>query len=114
MTRALRLLALFTTLFVVSVRFLSGFPAVDCLALALSGGGAIELCPASEEPREEDTLAPVATDDADDGADALIAPAPLRVRLRPYGELPSAKCGALAVERALASHAPSLERPPRA
>lgn len=114
MTRALRLLALITTLFVVSVRFLSGFPALDCLALALSGDGAIEFCPASDEPRDEDTLAPVAMDDVDDDADALIAPTPLRVRLRPSGEPPAAKCGVLAVDRALASHAPSLERPPRA
>jgi len=108
-------LALFTTLFVVSVRFVGGFPwAADGLALALDVGSASEVCPASDEPREQDTLAPVAMDDSDDSSDAVIAPSPLHVRVLAYGEPPAKKCGVMAVERALASHAPSLERPPRA
>ncbi len=113
MTRALRILALFTAVFVVSVRFLGAFPvAAECVALA--AGGATEVCPASDEPREEDTLAPVAMEDSDDGSDALIAPSPLRVRLLTAGEPTGNKCGVLAADRALASHAPSLDRPPRA
>ena len=113
MTRALRFLALFTALFVVAVRSLGGFPLVaECGALMVSG--ASELCPASDEPREEDTLAPVTMDDSDDSVDALITPAPVRVRLLTYREPSAAECGVLAEERALPSHAPSLDRPPRA
>lgn len=113
MTRALRFLALITALFVVSVRCLGGFPlVVECGSLVAAG--ALELCPASDEPREQDTLAPVAMDDSDDGCDALITPSTPRVRLLSYGEPSGAECGALASERALASHARGLERPPRA
>lgn len=76
--------------------------------------GADQLCPASGEPREEDTLAPVATSDADDGVDAVIAPAQPRIRLLKDAYGSGAHCGASAAERALASHARGLERPPRA
>jgi len=111
-TGALRFLALFAALFVVSVRCLSGFPsAVVCTALPALG--ASELCPASDEPREHDSLAPVAVDDSDDANDPLITPSPLRVRLLTDAEPSGAERGVLASDRALASHAPSLERPPR-
>ena len=112
-TRALRFLALFTALFVVSVRCLSGFPlAAGCVAL--SDATALEFCPASDEPREDDTLAPVAIDDSDDGADAVLAPSEPRIRLLTHGGATGQECGALAAARALPSHAPSLDRPPRA
>ncbi|MEI9940681.1 MAG: hypothetical protein WDO69_25995 [Pseudomonadota bacterium] len=112
MTRALRFLALFTALFVVTVRCLSGL-SLPSACVAVPEAGATEVCPASDQPREEDTLAPVAMDDADDGADALIAPTPPHIRLLAHGEASAADCGALAADRALPSHAPSLERPPR-
>jgi hypothetical protein len=74
----------------------------------------IECSPASDQPREQDALAPVAIDDSDDGSDALIAPAPPRVRLLTYGESAGSERRPWVSERALMSHAPSLERPPRA
>ena len=111
--RALRFLALFTAFFVVTVRCLSGFPLpAACMALPEVGGS--ELCPASDAPREQDTLAPVAVDDADDGADAAIAASGARIRLLTHDQASATDCGASAAERALPSHAPSLERPPRA
>lgn len=113
MTRALRFLALITALFVVSVRCLSGFPLTVACA-ALPGFGAAQLCPLSDEPREEDTLAPVVMDDSDDGADGVITPAQPRIRLLSYGGSSGAECGAWAADLALASHARDLERPPRA
>ena len=111
-TRALRFLALFTAFFVVSVRCLSGFPQV-LTCVAPSTFGVTQACPPSEDPREEDSLAPVAVDDSDDDADPVVAPSPPRIRLLREGVAPGAECGALAAERALPSHAPSLDRPPR-
>jgi len=111
-TRALRFLALFAALFVVSVRCLSGFPGVVACAV-LPEPGAIEICPASDEPRERDSLTPLASDDSDDADDPLITPSPLRVRLLTYAQPSGSECGVLASDRALTSHAPSLERPPR-
>lgn len=113
MIRVLRLLALFTALLVVSVRCLSGLPLTLACA-AVPDFGADQLCLPSDEPREEDTLAPVAMDDSDDGADALITPAEPRIRLLTHDKSAGADCGALAEERALSSHARGLERPPRA
>jgi hypothetical protein len=113
-TRALRLFALFTAFFVVSVRCLSGFPLTMACA-AVPDSGAEQLCPPpSDEPREEDTLAPIVTDDADDGADALITPPQPRIRVLTHGRTSGADRGALAADRALSSHARGLERPPRA
>jgi hypothetical protein len=112
-TRALRFLALFTALFVVTVRCLSGLPlAVACAALPESG--ASEASAPTDQPREQDSLAPVAVDDSDDDADVAVAALPPRIRLLTDGEAPAVDCGALTAERALPSHAPSLERPPRA
>ena len=112
-TRALRFLALFTAFFVVSVRCLGGFPAVlSCASLPTSG--VTEACPPSEVPREDDSLAPVAIDDSDDDADPVVAASPPRIRLLSHGDASGADRGALAAERALPSHAPSLDRPPRA
>lgn len=113
MTRALRLLALITALFVVSVRCLSGFPLTVACA-ALPNFGADQLCPLSDEPREEETLAPVVMDDSDDDADGVITPAQPRIRLLSHGDSSGADCGALATALALSSHARDLERPPRA
>jgi len=112
-TRVLRLLALFTAFFVVSVRCLSGFPLTVACA-ALPDFGADQLCPLSDEPREEDTLAPVLMDDTDDGADALLTPSQPRIRVLTYGNASGVDRGALAAARALSSHARGLERPPRA
>jgi len=105
-------LALFTALFVVSVRCLSGFPLVAACA-ALPDFGTDQLCPLSDEPREEDTLAAVVLDDSDDGADALVTPGEPRIRVLTHGENSGADCGASAADRALASHSRDLERPPR-
>ncbi len=112
MTRSLRVLALFTALFVVTVRCLSGFP-VAALCVAPPAAEAAEGCQASDQPREQDTLAPIALADSDDDADSVVVPSPPRIRLLSEGESSAAHCGVLADERALPSHAPSLERPPR-
>ncbi|HET7540286.1 MAG TPA: hypothetical protein VFK05_10465 [Polyangiaceae bacterium] len=112
MTRALRFLALFTALLVVSVRCLSGLPLVLACA-ALPDLGQNQVCLLADDPREEDTLAPVAVDDADDDTDALLAPSPPRVRLLTYRAASGLDRGALAADLALASHARGLERPPR-
>jgi hypothetical protein len=112
-TRALRFLALFTAFFVVTVRCLSSFPLLEACAV-LPDSGMLECSPASEQPREQDALAPVAIDDSDDGSDAVIASSPPRVRLLTYGAPAGSERGPWVSERALASHAPSLERPPRA
>ncbi|MEI9954553.1 MAG: hypothetical protein WDO74_37695 [Pseudomonadota bacterium] len=112
MIRAFRFLALFTALLVVSARCVSGFPLAVCVALPEPG--ATEICPPSDQPHEQDTLAAVALDDSDDDADPVVAPSAPRIRLLRDGALAATDCGALAAERALASHAPSLERPPRA
>lgn len=112
MTRALRFLALFTALLVVSVRCFCGFPlSVACAALPDSS--ADQLCPISDEPREEDTLAFVAMDDSDDGADVVITPAQPGIRLLARGEQTGADSRASTADRALSSHARGLERPPR-
>ena len=111
-TRALRFLALFTALFVVAVRCSSGLPlAVACVALP--GSGVDEACAPSEQPREQDSLAPIPVDDSDDDSDPVIASSAPRIRLLSDGEPSGAECGSWAGERALPSHAPSLERPPR-
>ena len=113
MTRVLRLFALFAAFFVVSVRCLSGFPlAVACAALP--DFGADQVCPPSDEPREEDTLAPVVMDDSDDGVDAVLTPLTPRIRVLTHGKASGPDRGALAADRALSSHARGLERPPRA
>jgi|GEM_PF-1355547 len=111
-TRALRFFALFSAFFVVTVRCLGGFPLVAACA-ALPGVGVAEICPASDQPRGDDTLAPVAIDDAEDGSDAVLAPTEPRIRVLTHGKLAGPECGALAGSRALPSHAPILDRPPR-
>ena len=94
------------------MRCLSSFPlAVACAALP--DAGANQVCLLADDPREEDTLAAVAMDEADDDADALVAPSSPRIRMLTYGAASGADRGALAAELALASHARGLERPPR-
>jgi len=105
-------LALFTALLVVSVRCFGGFP-LSAACAALPDLGADQLCPISDEPREDDTLAFVAMDDSDDGADVVITPAQPRIRLLSHAEPSGADSSTSAADRALSSHARGLERPPR-
>ena len=73
-----------------------------------------QICPASEQPADQDTLAPVALDDdSDDGVDPLLTPATVELSVLSYGECAALSCGAMVAQRALPSHALSLERPPR-
>ncbi len=118
-TRALRFLALLSAFFVVAVRCLGGFPlALACVEAAPSSDVSTQAptssaCPESPAS-DDDTLAPVALDDdSDDGADALLTPAPVEVKLQFGAVCSGLACSALAHQRALPSHAPSLERPPR-
>ena len=114
MVRALRLLALFSTFFVVAVRCLGGFPLLVACASSLADAASSQVCPASEQPADRDSLAPIALDDdSDDGAEPVLAPAPLELSALTYGECASVSCGAIDAQRRLPSHAPSLERPPR-
>jgi hypothetical protein len=116
--RVFRLLALLSAFFVVAVRCVGGFPVVMvCVpAVALSSEQApSSVCPPSDQPASEDTLAPVdVADGEDDGAEALLTPSALELALPPFAEPSAAARGALAAQRPLPSHAPSLERPPRA
>jgi len=116
--RTLRFLALFTALFVVSVRGSSSASlAMACAALA--SAGADRVCVSADEPREQEEAAlaaamDAADDDTDDDADTVVAPSTPRIRVLAHGAAARARHGALAAELALASHARSLERPPRA
>ena len=113
--RALRFFALLSALFVVAVRCLGGFPlALVCVDAVVQGEGA-RACPAPDQPAEQDSLAPVAlADDADDGAEPAVTPAPVEIRLLGYAGSAGIGCGTLVAQCALPSHAPNLERPPRA
>ena len=115
MSRALRYLVLLSALFVVAVRCLSGFPLARACVEVLPEAVSVELCPTSDVPASEDTLAPVALDDdSDDGADPLVTPALLHLVVLGHGEVSGTGRGILVAQRALPSHAPNLERPPRA
>jgi len=111
-TRALKFLALFAALFVVSARCTSGFPLT--LVCAVSADFSVErLCPVSDEPREQDTLAEVVWDESDDGAEAVIAPPEHRIRVLTPADASAADGAAHSTDRASNSHARNLERPPR-
>jgi len=112
-TRALRFLALITTLFVLGVRCLGGLPLVAVCA-ALPAAGVVEACPPCDEPREQDALAPIAFGDVDDDdAEPVVVPFPPRIRLLNDADPRGAESGAWAAQRVLSSHARNLERPPR-
>jgi len=113
--RALRFFALLSALFVVAVRCLGGFPlALACVDAVVQGDGT-QARPASDQPAEQDSLAPVAfADDADDGAEPAVTPAAVNIRMFGEAESEGMACGTLVAQRALPSHAPNLERPPRA
>ena len=119
MIRVLRLFALLSALFVVAVRCLGGFPlALVGVDAAVRSDGS-EVCPPSEPLPARDSLAPSAfdvdsDDDSDDGAEPALTQAPVDVRLLGYAEFVALGCGTLTAQRALPSHAPNLERPPRA
>ncbi len=109
-----RLFALLSALFVVAVRCLGGFPlAMACVSASVDAAQS-SLCPASEQPADDDTLAPVtAFDSEDDGAEPALTPQPVEVSLLTFAEPAAMASGVLADQRALPSHAPSLDRPPR-
>ncbi len=109
-----RLFALLSAFFVVAVRCLGGFPlALSCVAASAEGQQAT-YCPAPDQPADDDTMAPVAAfDSEDDGAEPALAPSPVEVSLLTFAEPTGVRCGALADQGALPSHAPHLERPPR-
>jgi hypothetical protein len=112
--RAFRFFALFSALFVVYMRCSSGLPLALVCNYALPESAHV-VCPGSEEPASEDSLAPVAVDDdSDDDADPLLSARAVEVTLLTFAEPASKLRGTLASELALTSHARSLERPPRA
>lgn len=114
MARWFRFFALLSALVVIAVRSVSGLPLAQACNASLLAGQALQICPPSEQPADEDLLAPVAiNEDADDGADALLTPAAVDVRVLSSGEGGFVVSGAIAPQRALPSHAQSLERPPR-
>lgn len=111
MARALWLLTLFSAFFVVAVRCLSGFSD----APSASAPSGVEARPSAGNEGGQDTPADL-DDDSDDGADpqpALAATAPARLLTFTDTQGTGLECGALAAQRALPSHAASLERPPR-
>ncbi|MET0792579.1 MAG: hypothetical protein ABW061_13745 [Polyangiaceae bacterium] len=114
MTRVFRLFALLSAFFVVAVRCLGGFPLAMACVSASTEGERIAVCPAPEQPADDDSLAPVAAfDNEDDGAEPALAPPPVELSVLTFAEPTGLGCGALAAQRALPSHAPSLDRPPR-
>ena len=115
MARALWLLALLSAFFVAAVRCLSG--SVSSCASA-SGTSSTETRALSGDSDDEDGQAAPADldDDSDDNAEplpALAAASPVRLLTFADQQGTGLPCGALAAERPLPSHAPSLERPPR-
>ena len=114
MIRVLRLFALLSAFFVVAVRCLGGFPLALVSVDAVVQSDGSEACPPTDPLAAQDSLAPVAFDDnSDDGAEPALTPAPLEVRLLGHADSVGLGCGTLAAQRALPSHAPNLERPPR-
>ena len=113
-TRVFRFFALLSAFFVVAVRCLGGFPlTVACVSASVEVAES-GVCPPSDHPADDDTLAPVpAFDSEDDGAEPALTPAPVEVSLLTFAEPSGEAGGVLAEQRALPSHAPSLERPPR-
>ena len=113
MARALWFLALLSAFFVVAVRCLSGLPSATLTSSAASG---TEARPSSGNEGDQDSSADL-EDDSDDNADPLPALAARgAARLFVFTDTTGTglECGALVAQRALPSHAASLERPPRA
>lgn len=109
-----RLFALLSAFFVVAVRCLGGFPlAVACVSASVEEQQ-VSACPAPDQPADDDTMAPVAAfDSEDDGAEPALAPPPVEVSLLTYAEPTGIGGVVMADQRALPSHAPSLDRPPQ-
>jgi hypothetical protein len=114
-TRVLRLLVLFAAFFVVAARCLGSYSPLASSAEPSSGASESQARPSPSAPIDQD--APCTADlddDSDDGADALLAPAPVRLSTL-VDEAPAGLGrGVWAAQGPLPSHASSLERPPRA
>lgn len=116
MARAFRFLALLAAFLVVVARSASGLSfAAASPGQGYSGSGISEARPSTNAPVDQDTSAVAdVDDDADDSADALIAPAPVRL-VALVDEAGAALGGSAWVDqRALPSHALTFDRPPRA
>ncbi len=114
MARALWFLALLSAFFVVAVRCLSG-PSSVASPASTSPASAAEARPSSGNEGDQDSSADL-EDDSDDSTDPLPAlAARVPVRLLAFSDTKGTglECGALVAQRALPSHAASLERPPR-
>jgi hypothetical protein len=114
--RAFRFLALLAAFFVVVARAASGLSlAVASATPGFAGSGISAACPSRGAPADQDSSAVAdLDDDSDDSADALIAPAPVRLVALADEAGAALGCTAWVEQRALASHALTLERPPRA
>ena len=115
MARALWFLALLSAFFVVAVRCLSGLGSAELPAAGASASSAAEARPSSGNEGDQDSSADL-EDDSDDSTDPLPAlAARVPVRLLAFSDTKGTglDCGALVAQRALPSHAASLERPPR-
>jgi hypothetical protein len=115
MVRAFQVLAVLSAFFVVAVRCLGAFPLPVANAGSQLASSSVEARSSSGAPVDQGSMAiSEADDDADDGAEALIAPAAVRLVALAPATASGLDGGARAHERALPSHAPSLDRPPRA
>ena len=114
--RAFRFLALLAAFLVVAARCASGLSfAVPSLAEGFSGSGISEARPSTDAPVDPAASAVAdLDDDSDDGVDALIPPATQRLVALADEAGAAVGCGAWVDQRALPSHALTLERPPRA
>jgi hypothetical protein len=113
--RVLRLLVLVAAFFVVAARCLGSYSPLANVAEPSAEASKSEARRSPGAPVEQD--APCTADlddDSDDSADALIAPAPVRLRIvvDEAGADPSR--GVWLEQGPLPSHAAGLERPPRA
>ncbi len=94
-----------------AVRCYSVFPVA---AAGDPGRGSSELRAGSGDSLAQDSLAADLEDASEDGVDALIAPAPVRLIALAGGDTTGLESGALVAQRPRSSHAQSLDRPPRA
>ncbi|HEY3665983.1 MAG TPA: hypothetical protein VGL19_08290 [Polyangiaceae bacterium] len=114
-TRVLRLLVLFAAFFVVAVRCFGSYSALASAAEPSSRVSKSQARPSPSAPIDQDAPCTAELDDdSDDSADALLAPAPVRLSALIDDAPAGLDRGVWAAQGPLPSHASSLERPPRA
>ena len=106
--RAVLCLALFAALFLAAARCVGGFGSLGVSTVVACSA------PSEESHHEAPATAPALDDDSDDASEPLLPPAALQPE--PFEGLagPCQTLTVLVLPAVFSSHAPSLERPPRA